>query len=255
MKGPWLVEVVLGLSLSIVGFTIAWQAEELEPSPLFGVRVGYAVSSKRVWTRVNRLMGLLLGIGGLAVVPVGLLWGLAAEVIALALLALASTIAAIEYSRRLAEIESLREPPKAGPAEAVAPLGAAARVLVASSLAASVAAAIYASVLLAGEGIGEAGVALWVLVGMDAYLSYLALLRPEAYSLPWLGEYYRVMAVLIPVSLSLDTIAVSLIVVGATRLGLGLLALSTGLVALAAAVSLRRYSARSRGQAGAAAGI
>ena len=245
MEEQWPLAVALGLSLSIIGFGLAWLAEELEPGPLIGVRISYATVSKRVWTRVNRVLGLVLGVSGLLMIPVGVFLGIAFEALLYAAVAAASMVFAVEYSRRLAEIEAVREPPPDEVAEAgvvlIERLPRSWRVLIAAALALSVIVYVYAVAVIVGLGLGEAGLVLLIVLIPTLYTSYLSLARPEAYSLPWVGDDYRIFALFTPLLLILVDAFIGLLLLGYTLASIAVLSISVIIAVFLVYRSLDNY--------------
>jgi len=248
LGGEALVDVVFGAAVALIGFTLAAVAGELEPGPLIGFRVSYATVSRRVWVRVNRLAGIALGAAGLACIPVGLVWGFAVEAVAFAVAGTAIVVALTEYSRRLAERESLASPPPPGGLERVEGLPLWGSALVASAAGGSTALLLYAAAELYLEGLGAGAWALVVLVATALYLAYLSTARFEAYCLPWItsGRGCRSLALLIPLGDSLINASVALLVLRHTKAGLTLLALAIALIVAAAAIALAYWSRRER---------
>ncbi|MCE4599982.1 MAG: hypothetical protein F7C38_00240 [Desulfurococcales archaeon] len=253
MEEQWPLAVALGLSLSIIGFGLAWLAGELEPGPLIGVRLSYATVSKRVWARVNRVLGLVLGVSGLLMIPVGLFLGIAFEALLYAVVAVASVVFAVEYSKRLAEIEAVREPPPDDAVEAsvvlIERLPRSWRVLIAVALALSTVVYVYAVAEIVRLGLWEAGLVLLVVLTPTLYTSYLSLARPEAYSLPWVGGDYKLFALLTPLLLILVDVSIGLLLLDYTLASLVALSMSAVIAILLVYRSLSNYRRYMRAKA------
>jgi len=207
--GEWLVEVLIGLSVALPGAVLAMVAESIPPNALVGFRVSYAMTSRRVWIHVNRTAGIALAVIGASAVPVGLIAGVIAEAVFLSLGVTASVIALVEYSRRLAELESLRTPPPEGPVVEV-------RRRAATSAAMGAAATLAVSTLAAAAprlaGVGPAYlVTASSLAALAVYLCYLASMRPESFQRPWLEpSEAELVAVLVGWGLALVSAGINL---------------------------------------------
>jgi hypothetical protein len=248
LGGEDLVSIVFGAAMALIGFTIAAEAEELEPGPFFGFRISYAIVSRRVWVRVNRLSGMALGAAGLACIPIGLAWGFAAEVVAFVIAATAVVVAVTEYSRRLAEREGVAEPPPPGGVERVEGLPPWGSSLVASAAGGSTVLLLYAAAKLYLEGLGAWAWILAILAVVVLYLAYLSIARFEAYCLPWIfsGRGCRLLAIATPLGDSLLNAAVALIALNHIKAGLATLGVAVALVAAAVTVVLIYWSRRGR---------
>ncbi|MCE4625706.1 MAG: hypothetical protein F7C35_07600 [Desulfurococcales archaeon] len=180
-----------------------------------GARTGYETVSPRVSAATYRLLGTLLTLSGAVSALAGAIWGVAVQALLLPPLLIASAVATIEYSRRLAIIEDLRHPPTGDKEEAVPTPSQAVKTFLTGAYAALIPIAILASLRL--HTLGEDGIAVSLasLPALAGYTLYLTLTRPEAYAIPELGrEAIRSLQVTIPLSLTLITAGVYLDIIG-----------------------------------------
>jgi hypothetical protein len=238
----YLLEALVALAQLVPALLLVALAGRLPPNPLVGVRLGYTLSSPRVWRRANRLAGTLLALASIASLAVGLEWGLGAEASALVVGDVLGIVAVVEYSRRLLErVQVSEEAPEEPPAGLAAERGLPA---VASGLLVAAAALLVyeASRAAASLGLPSLSTILIGLLAVDAYLAYLAIARPEAYSRPWLTPREASLAASGVVAVAtLATMAVSLAVTGSWKPFLATLSASLVVLAVLTAYMIRKY--------------
>ena len=245
-----LLEVLIGLLQVVAGLPLVLVAERIPPNPLIGLRVSYTMTSKKAWTRLNRIAGsLIAGIGVLSIV-VGLVWGIWAEALLLVIGDVAASIVLLEYSRSYAEKALISEPSAEDHSEPIQGLRGWAKALVAVVASSSTLVSVIAAVKLGSAGLPGASIIYLALGAIALYTAYLSLRRPEAYAYPWLGaEEYRLLALLVPVSTALVATSAGLILFH-SLVGVSVLVVGISLALLAAAIVIRAYSRKTRPSAG-----
>ena len=101
----------IALFLVAAGLVLAVFAPRIPRNPVFGLRVGYSFYSQRVWTRVNRELGVILALLGVSGIVLGRM-GASSEALGFYMGggSMAAGLALIFRAKKLAELESLREP-------------------------------------------------------------------------------------------------------------------------------------------------
>ena len=234
MSTEALISILIGLLQLSASLPLVLAADKIPPNPLIGFRVAYTMTTRRAWTRLNKLMGIALASIGAIAIPIGGLAGIGAEA---AFLAIADTLAAVvltEYSRIYAERESVKEPAPPGQAEPVSSVGKALQATIALVALGTVPLAIATATNIWSEGLYVAAIIFLSLPGLPLYLAYLSLRRPEAYAYPWLSNReHKVITVLSPVSASLTVIGIEIIpacsLIGMVLLGIGIVLAMLGL--------------------------
>ncbi len=215
MQGDWMINLIVSMITLVPGAVLLMFAGRLEYSPFAGLNPAYVTVSRRVAARINRLLGTILVLGSLASLGVGLMYGVTIQVSILVIHVITAFIAVTEYSRRLAEIESLVLPPEGEP-RPVPSLGLYGKLLVLASSITSLALAIASVRVLYGLDAVGIGVVMVSINMLPLYLAFLSIRRPEAYALPHLKEsVVKVLIVSIPVSVSLIMASISLAILGA----------------------------------------
>ncbi len=237
--------IIIGLGLSLIGFGLVLVSNELEPGPLVGIRISYLTVSRKVWSKVNKVFGLILGFGALAVIPVGVLWGIGAELECYTVMIVIAVITVIEYSARLAEREMLSLP-GSDHGEVVEPLNTKWKIILVTVALIDIIIYTIVAKEISSEGLGDVAFILIVILILALYLVYLSLARIEAYALPWLKERYREIAFFIPLSLLVLDASIGLIVLGWKVYGLIILILSILLTIYPIILSLHLYRTATR---------
>ena len=234
MNAETLLGILIGLLQLLASLPLVLAADKIPPNPLIGFRVAYTMTTKRAWTRLNKLMGIVLASIGAMAIPVGGLAGIGAEAAFLAVADTLAVFALTEYSRIYAERESVKEPAPPGQAEPVSGVGKALQAAIALAALGTVPLAIVTATNMWSEGLYVAAIIFLTLPGLPLYLAYLSLRRPEAYAYPWLGiREHKAIAVLSPVSVSLTVIGIETIpicsLIGIVLLGVGVVLAMLGL--------------------------
>ncbi len=211
MINNWIPSLIIGVALSIPGLALWAFADELDVYPFVGFRIAYATVSKDLWKRMNRISGKVLGLIGLFSIPIGLFFGLLWEILIYAISVAMATLVLIEYARSQAERESLRIPAREEKPPSPISMGTTSKLAISLfTISSSILLSIALRKLLY-EGIGlEILIAFLPYFILMLYMTYLSIFRPEAYALPWIKEEgTKVLAITVPVSLSLIGIALS----------------------------------------------
>ncbi len=245
MSAETLLSILIGLLQLLASLPLVLAADKIPPNPLIGFRVAYTMTTRRAWTRLNKLMGIALASIGIIAILVGGLAGIGVEA---AFLAIADTLAVIvltEYSRVYAERESVKEPAPPGKAEPVSSVGKALQATIALVALGTVPLAIVIAMNIWSEGLYVAAIIFLSLPGLPLYLAYLSLRRPEAYAYPWLSSReHKAITVLFPVSVSLTVIGIEVIptcsLMGIVLLGIGVVLAMLGLWIVLRASTRRR---------------
>ena len=99
MNAETLLSILIGLLQLLASLPLVLAANRIPPNPLIGFRVAYTMTTKKAWTRLNKLMGIVLASIGAIAIPIGVFVGIGAEA---AFLAVADTLVVFvltEYSR------------------------------------------------------------------------------------------------------------------------------------------------------------
>lgn len=175
---------ILGLSMTAAGLLLLIAAR-VGPNPVIGFRIGYTMVSRRVWRRVNEVAAVVTAATGLASVPLGLYFGIKAQILFLVALSIVEVIVLTEYARRLAEKSLISEPP-VGEEALIAIRPARLAMLCAAWALAGVPLSVAAAVEAWRLGLPVLSVLLLGFQMQAIYLTYLAVKRPEALILPTL---------------------------------------------------------------------
>ena len=241
-----LLSALLGLVIAVPSLIMALLAERTEPNPIVGFRISYAMTSREVWVKVNRAAGLAFGVLGLVLIPIGIVFGVEAEVVVMAVSTVAITVALVELSKAMSERALLRRPPVEGEAEEViAPLGAHLKLLLVAALALNLAVSATALRYVWLQGLPYVALSLSIVPALSAYFTYLSVSRPEAYAYPWVGRRGVVaLAVLIPLSMDLIGLSTSLSISGwgSALLWISILLADVVVVVIVFVLLVRRYS-------------
>ena len=214
MNAETLLSILIGLLQLLASLPLVLAADKIPPNPLIGFRVAYTMTTKRAWTRLNKLMGIALASIGAIAMPIGVLAGTSAEAMFLAVADTSTVFALTEYSRIYAERESVKEPASLGQVEPVKGVERALKVVIVLAALGTIPPTIIVAMNTWSEGLYEAAVILLTLPGLPLYLAYLSLKRPEAYAYPWLSSReHRAITVLSPVSASLTVAGIGTMLV------------------------------------------
>jgi len=248
-EGEIIISIIISLIMISTGFTIAILSDKIKPGPLFGFRISYATVSRKVWVRTNRIAGIAIGVVGAISLPFGILWGLGIQSVVMTISLIAAIAIVTELSKRFAEVEMFSEPAELAklPEKAleIKPLSLSQKWLILSFLLLSLFSSVWSSLRLLNEGLQTLSAFMLALWSAPAYLGYLSLRRPEAYSLPWIkpGDD-KLLALSAPICLSLISIGISLMMTRFELLGLYTTLVSIASLTIIAALILIRSSLR-----------
>ena len=246
-EGEIIISIIISLIMISTGFTIAILSGKIKPGPLFGFRISYATVSRKVWVKTNRIAGIAIGIVGIISLPFGIIWGIGVQSVVMTISLIVAVAVVTELSKKFAEMEMFSEPtelPK--PSErtlAIKSLNLSQKLLILSFLSLSLFASIWSSLRLLNEGLPTLSAFMLALWSSPAYLGYLSLRRPEAYSLPWIkpGDD-KLLALSAPLCLSLISIGISLTTTKFGFLGLYITLASIAALTIIVVVILVRSS-------------
>jgi len=208
------INLILSMTVILPGLLYTLLADKIEYTPLSGITIAYAHVSRRTWVKVNRLIGVIMVVGGFCSMAVGLEYGVGVQASLLTTYIIVMIIVVIEYSRRLAELDSITTPP-GGPLKPVPDPGSLGKLIATTTSMISVSLSIASSYMLYMIHAIDIGVTIVSLSMLALYLSILAVWRPESYALPCLDDSsIKITTISIPVTISMITISVSLAVLG-----------------------------------------
>ncbi|BAA78910.1 hypothetical protein APE_0001 [Aeropyrum pernix K1] len=207
-----LSSLLLSLPFGVIGFLLV-----LSPGSIWTPvkeSIGYVYVSRRVTVKASKLLGSLTLLASLISFVVGAAYGITIQASTLALLLALITVVTVEYSMRLAEIESLNQPVLEG-FEPVGSIKLKYLTIILLVYLISIVFSIEGSLKL--YSIGAYGtlashLSIEILAG---YTVFLSVKRPEAYVIPGLSrETIELLQFFMPTSLSLIAIGVYMILAG-----------------------------------------
>ena len=248
-RGEIIISIIISLIMAFTGFALAALSSKIKPGPLFGFRISYATVSRRVWSKANKLAGIAIGIVGLVTLPFGIIFGVGAQAVIMIISLTVALIFVTERTKNLAEIEIMSRPLSTKSVSQkilkIKPLRPYLKILILLLLIISLVTSIWSFLTLLNEGLSTLSFFMISLWSLPAYLGYLSLKRPEAYSLPWIrpGDD-MLLAVVTPSCLSLMSIGTSLAIVKLKILGLYITLISVAILVITAMVVLIRSKLR-----------